>query len=92
MSMQQLKELFGQHEAVLELVQLENGDLALRNADSDKAPLMKIQFNQEIRDILGDHIPAVAQSMIQAALYGILEQQMDQWQAQVVDEQPKFLS
>ncbi|MCH7335561.1 hypothetical protein [Acinetobacter sp. NIPH 2699] len=92
MSMQQLKELFGNQEAVLELVQLEGGELALRNAGSEQEPLVKIQFSDEVKEILGDQTPAVAQHMIQAALFGLLEKQMNQWQAEVMDEQPTHLS
>ncbi|WP_374974204.1 hypothetical protein [Acinetobacter venetianus] len=92
MSMQQLKELFGNQEAVLELVQLEGGELALCNADSEKEPLVKIQFSDEVKEILGDQTPSVAQHMIQAALFGLLEKQMNQWQAEVLDEQPAHLS
>ena len=55
MSMQQLKELFGSQEAVLELVQLEGGELALRNAGSEAEPLVKIQFSDDVKKILGDH-------------------------------------
>lgn len=54
MSIEQLKELFGNQEAVLELVQLEGGELALRNAGSEKEPLVKIQFNDEVKALLGD--------------------------------------
>ncbi|WP_000027404.1 hypothetical protein [Acinetobacter baumannii] len=93
MSIQQLKELFGNQEAVLELVQLEGGELALRNAGSEKEPLVKIQFSDELKAILlGEQTPIVAQHMIQAALFGLLEKQVNEWQAEVVDEQPKFLS
>ncbi|MCU4414400.1 hypothetical protein KTH71_10195 [Acinetobacter sp. WU_MDCI_Axc73] len=92
MSIQQLKELFGSQEAILELVQLEGGELALRNADSEQEPLVKIQFNDEVKALLGDQTPMVAQHMIQAALFGLLEKQMNQWQAEVVDEQPQYLS
>lgn len=92
MSMQQLKELFGSQEAILELVQLEGGELALRNVGSENEPLVKIQFSEEVKAILGDQTPLVAQHMIQAALFGLLEKQMNQWQAQVVDEKPKHLS
>ena len=91
MSIQQLKELFGNQEAVLELVQLEGGELALRNAGSEKEPLVKIQFSDELKAILGEQTPIVAQHMIQAALFGLLEKQVNEWQAEVVDEQPKFL-
>ena len=92
MSIEQLKELFGSQEAILELVQLEGGELALRNADSEQEPLVKIQFNDEVKALLGDQTPLVAQHMIQAALFGLLEKQMNQWQAEVVDEQPQHLS
>ena len=92
MSIQQLKELFGSQEAILELVQLEGGELALRNADSEQEPLVKIQFNDEVKALLGDQTPMVAQHMIQAALFGLLEKQMNQWQAEVGDEQPQHLS
>lgn len=92
MSMQQLKELFGSQEAILELVQLEGGELALRNAGSENEPLVKIQFSEEVKAILGDQTPLVAQHMIQEALFGLLEKQMNQWQAEVVDEKPKHLS
>ncbi|EXB45963.1 hypothetical protein [Acinetobacter sp. 1000160] len=92
MSMQQLKELFGSQEAILELVQLEGGELALRNAGSENEPLVKIQFSDEVKAILGDQTPAVAQHMIQAALFGLLEKQMNQWQAEVLDEQPSHFS
>lgn len=89
---QQLKELFGSQEAVLELVQLENGELALRNADSEKDPLMTIHFNEEVKALLGDQAGVVAQSMVQAALFSLLEKQMNQIDAQIVDEQPQYLS
>ncbi len=92
MYMQQLKELFGSQEAIIELVQIEGGELALRIAGSENEPLVKIQFSEEVKAILGDQTPLVAQHMIQAALFGLLEKQMNQWQAEVVDEKPKHLS
>ena len=92
MSIEQLKELFGNQEAILELVQLEGGELALRNAGSEKEPLVKIQFNDEVKAILGDQTAVVAQHMIQAALFGLLEKQVNEWHAEIVDEQPQFMS
>ena len=92
MSIEQLKELFGNQEAILELVQLEGGELALRNAGSESAPLVTIQFNEELKALLGDQTTVVAQQMVQAALYGLLEKQVGEWQAEVVDEKPQFLS
>ena len=72
MSMQQLKELFGNQEAILELVQLEGGELALRNAGSEQEPLVKIQFSDEVKAILGEQTLVVAQHMLQAALFALL--------------------
>lgn len=94
MSIEQLKELFGNQdqEAILELVQLETGELALRNAGSEAQPLVTIQFNDEMKALLGDQTSVVAQQMIQAALYGLLENQVNQYQAEVVDEKPQFMS
>lgn len=92
MSIEQLKELFGNQEAILELVQLEGSELALRNAGSEKEPLVTIQFNEELRNILGDQMSVIAQQMIQAALFGLLEKQVDEWHAEVVDEKPKYMS
>lgn len=92
MSMQQLKELFGNQEAILELVQLEGGELALRNAGSEQEPLVKIQFSDEVKAILGEQTPIVAQHMIHAALFGLLEKQMNELQAEIFDEQPTHFS
>ena len=92
MSIEQLKELFGNQEAILELVQLEGGELALRNVGSESEPLVTIQFNEELRSILGEQMNVIAQQMIQAALYGLLEKQVDEWHAEVVDEKPKYMS
>ncbi|PZK62319.1 hypothetical protein C7Q29_14635 [Staphylococcus aureus] len=92
MSIEQLKELFGNQEAILELVQLEGGELALRNGASESAPLVTIQFNEELKALLGDQTTVVAQQRVQAALYGLLEKQVSEWQAEVVDEKPQFFS
>ena len=92
MSIEQLKELFGNQEAILELVQLEGGELALRNAGSEKEPLVKIQFNDEVMKLLGDEMPVIAQHMVQAALFANMEKQVNELQAEIVDEQPQYFS
>lgn len=92
MSIEQLKQLFGNQDAILELVQLESGELALRNAGSEQEPLVKIQFNDEVKALLGDQTAVVAQHMVQAALFTLLEQQMSDLQTDIVDEKPKFMS
>lgn len=92
MSIEHLKELFGSQEAILELVQLEGGELALRNAGSEKEPLVKIQFNDQVKELLGDQMQVIAQHMMQAALFAMMEKQVNEWQAEIMDEQPKYLS
>lgn len=92
MSIEQLKELFGNQEAILELVQLEGGELALRNAGSEQEPLMTIQFNDEVKALIGDQTPVIAQHMIQAALLVLMEKQADEWHSTVLDDQPKYMS
>lgn len=92
MSIDQLKDLLGGQEAVLELVQLENGELALRTSESESAPLVTIQFNDEVKALLGDNTAVVAQNMIQAALAGLLEKQVNELQAEFSEEKPKYLS
>lgn len=92
MSIENLKDLLGNQEAVLELVQLEDGALALRTAGSDKAPLVRIEFNEEVQQLLGENAGVVAQHMVQAAIFGVMEQQMNRWNAQVVDQKPEYYS
>jgi len=92
MSIEHLKELFGSQEAILELFQLEGGELALRNAGSEKEPLVKIQFNDQVKALLGDQTQVIAQHMMQAALFAMMEKQVNEWQAEIVDEQPRYLS
>ncbi len=43
------------------------------------------------QSILGDQMNVIAQQMIQAALFGLLEKQVDEWHAEVVDEKPKYM-
>ncbi len=44
------------------------------------------------KPLLGDQTAVVAQHMIQAALFGLLEKQVNEWHAEIVDEQPQFMS
>lgn len=92
MSIENLQDLLGTQETVLELVQLDDGALALRAAGSEKAPLVKIEFNDEIRNVLGEGTALVAQHMIQAAFFALMEQQVSKWHAQVIDQKPHYYS
>lgn len=92
MSIEKLKELLGTQETVLELVQLDDGTLVLRVSESEKAPLVRIEFNDELRHLLGEQMPVIAQNMIQTAIVGVMEQQVDKWHAEVLDQKPQFYS
>ena len=45
---------------------------------------------KSLKALLGDQTTVVAQQMVQAVLYGLLEKQVSEWQVEVVDEKPQF--
>lgn len=51
-----------------EIIELENGDIALRKADSTDEPLMTISFSTEAIDRLQDQRIDVAKAMISAGV------------------------
>jgi hypothetical protein len=51
-----------------EIVQLSNGDYALRRVDDDGAPLVRISFSEEARDMMDDRQMQVAKAMIGAGI------------------------
>jgi hypothetical protein len=53
--------------ATLEIVQLSNGDVVLRDPDLGAEPLLRIQFSREVRTVLGAGAMQVAKTMIEAA-------------------------
>lgn len=55
-------------EPVIELVQLENGDIALRNSDAPEQPLLTINFSEQVREFLQLDQLTVAQSMVEAGI------------------------
>ncbi len=60
--------------AVLEITQLNNGDIVLREAEDEGEPLLCIRFSDEVRDMLGDEIVRVAEAMIDAATEFLAEE------------------
>jgi len=52
----------------LEIVELENGDFALRRMDDDGEPLVELHFSNEVKDFLGEHKVAIAKAMIGAGV------------------------
>lgn len=51
-----------------EIVQLGNGDYALRRVDDDSAPLVKISFSPEAKEMMEDRDMSVAKAMIAAGI------------------------
>lgn len=54
-----------------EIVQLNNGDYALRRIDDDSAPLVKISFSTEAREMMENRDMAVAKAMIAAGIEAV---------------------
>ncbi|WP_372997015.1 hypothetical protein [Marinobacter sp.] len=54
-----------------EIVQLTNGDYALRRIDDDSAPLVKISFSAEAREMMEDRDMSVAKAMIAAGIEAV---------------------
>jgi len=52
-------------------VQLTNGDYALRRIDDDSAPLVKISFSEEAREMMEDRDMSVAKAMIAAGIEAV---------------------
>lgn len=59
-----------------EIVELENGEIALQAADGDDAPLMTIQFSEQAKDRLQQQHVEIAKVMISAGM--AVAQQMDE--------------
>ena len=59
--------------AVLELVELSNGEIALKRMDSDDKPLVKIQFSEESDMALESMKMFVARAMVEAGIEAFSE-------------------
>lgn len=51
-----------------EIVQLNDGEYALRRVDDDGAPLVRISFSSEAKEMMEDRDMAVAKAMIAAGI------------------------
>ncbi|MGC8119416.1 hypothetical protein [Marinobacter sp. VGCF2001] len=77
-----------------EIVQLADGDYALRRIDDDAAPLVRISFSEEAREMLEDRDMSVAKAMIAAGIEaaGNISHDID-WEddeSDFVDSQPRY--
>ncbi|HEY9033345.1 MAG TPA: hypothetical protein VIN71_05350 [Pseudomonadales bacterium] len=58
---------------VLELVELPNGDIALKRADSDDKPLVHIRFSEESEMAMDEVKMHVARAMVEAGIEAFAE-------------------
>lgn len=65
-------------EMVLEIVELEEGELALRNPESSASePMIKVHFSEEIKDKLRDQYLDVARVMLTAGIQMMADTGLD---------------
>lgn len=77
-----------------EIVQLSNGDYALRRADDDSAPLVKISFSSEAKEMMEDRDMAVAKAMIAAGIEAAgdisHDMEFEEEELDTMDAQPSY--
>ena len=64
---------------VLEIVELANGEIALRRPDTQTEPLVSIRFSEESRHFLGNIRPLVAKAMIEAGIQAVQDLREPNW-------------
>ncbi|MAA63239.1 MAG: hypothetical protein CL581_00455 [Alteromonadaceae bacterium] len=57
--------------SILEIVELPDGDFALRRSDDEDAPLVRISFSQEARDMMEKKDLSVAKAMMTAGIEAV---------------------
>ncbi|TVT35767.1 hypothetical protein [Marinobacter vinifirmus] len=81
-----------------EIVQLSDGDYALRRIDDDAAPLVRISFSEEAREMMENRDMNVAKAMIAAGIEaaGNIDYDMghemdwDEEDGDAIDPQPSY--
>jgi hypothetical protein len=57
--------------SVLEIVELPDGDFALRRSDDEDAPLVRITFSEEAREMMEEKDLSVAKAMMTAGIEAV---------------------
>lgn len=60
-------------ETLLEIVELENGDLVIRRVDCDDEPLMVVAFSADLRGVLEEKCIEVGRMMLTAGVHMVAE-------------------
>ena len=59
--------------SLLEIVKLESGEIVLRRADGEGAPLVQITFSDEVRVLLYEHCLDIGKAMVGAGVQAVGE-------------------
>ncbi len=59
--------------SLLEIVELDSGEIVLRRIDGVGSPLVKIQFSDEVRVMLSEHSLGVGKAMVGAGVQAVGE-------------------
>ncbi|MAR92274.1 MAG: hypothetical protein SV765_01275 [Pseudomonadota bacterium] len=59
--------------ALLEIVELESGEIVLRRAEGDGSALVEIKFSDEVRVLLSEHSLDVGKAMVSAGVQAVGE-------------------
>jgi hypothetical protein len=80
---------------LLEITELANGDVVLREADTEpnarNEPLVCIRFSGEVRDMLGNDLVSVAEAMIDAATEFLEAESEETANVEEEDETPPII-
>lgn len=79
-------------ETMLELAEVREGMLILREMGADDEPLVRIEFSEKVRNMLGDDVRVIGQAMIHAAIASVVQHQAGNYHAHVFDEEPVHYS
>lgn len=82
-------------ELFLEIVELESGEIVLREMESDDVPVMKVSFSDDMKKRLQDQHLDVAKVMLSAGIHMAAEMQNKTAEAEALqkaeDEKPPVL-
>lgn len=78
-------------ETMLEFVEDENGTLVLREVNETES-LVRIDFSDKVKNLLGDDYRLVGQAMIHAAIAKVVQSQSGFYHAHIYDEEPQHYS
>lgn len=59
--------------SLLEIVELESGEIVLRRADGDGNPLVQITFSDEVKVMLSEHSLDIGKAMVGAGVQAVGE-------------------